>query len=135
MNFKTGIIARFATMLGMTQALPFSGEAATTHGNTRYADSGAANSRTMDDATLKRAAVAYVKMRDISAEVEQAVNRTEDPIEKRELKSASKYAKMDAVKEEGMDPSEYNGVLALIKTDNGLRRKFLSYVEELKHAS
>jgi hypothetical protein len=39
------------------------------------------------------------------------------------------------VKEEGMEPQQYNNVIQLVKADNTLQQKFLSYVQELKHSS
>jgi hypothetical protein len=88
-----------------------------------------------DDATLKRAAAAYVKVTDISAKTQQAMNSTDDATKKQQLAADSESAKLAAVKEEGMEPQQYNNVIQLVKADNTLQQKFLSYVQELKHSS
>jgi hypothetical protein len=34
-----------------------------------------------------------------------------------------------------MEPQQYNNVIMLVKDDNGLQQKFLSYVQELRRSS
>jgi hypothetical protein len=140
MKFEKRAIALCATVLGVSLAIPSFGTAAM-NGNsrqspTRYAENSDMGSpRNVDDATLKRAAAAYVKVTDISAKTEQAINSTDDATKKQELAAESESAKMAAVKEEGMEPQQYNNVIQLVKADNTLQQKFLSYVQELKHSS
>jgi hypothetical protein len=139
MKFEKRAIALCATVLGVSLAIPSWGTAAM-NGNsrqspTRYAENSDMGSpRNVDDATLKRAAAAYVKVTDISAKTQQAMNSTDDATKKQQLAADSESAKLAAVKEEGMEPQQYNNVIQLVKADNTLQQKFLSYVQELKHS-
>ncbi len=140
MKFEKRAIALCATVLGVSLAIPSWGTAAM-NGNsrqspTRYAEySDMGSPRNVDDATLKRAAAAYVKVTDISAKTQQAMNSTDDATKKQQLAADSESAKLAAVKAEGMEPQQYNNVIQLVKADNTLQQKFLSYVQELKHSS
>ena len=140
MKFEKRAIALCATVLGVSLAIPSLGTAAM-NGNsrqspTRYVENSDMGSpRNVDDATLKRAAAAYVKVTDISAKTRQAINSTDDAAKKEQLAADSESAKLAAVKEEGMEPQQYNNVIQLVKADNTLQQKFLSYVQELKHSS
>jgi hypothetical protein len=89
----------------------------------------------VDDATLKRAAAAFVKVRDISVKTEQAIHQTDDSAKKEQLMAEGESEKVAAVKAAGMEPQQYNDVLMLVKDDSGLQHKFLSYVERLSHSS
>jgi Domain of unknown function (DUF4168) len=89
----------------------------------------------VDDATLKRAAAAFVKVRDISVKTEQAIHQTDDSAKKEQLIAEGESEKVAAVKAEGMEPQQYNDVLMLVKDDTGLQHKFLSYVGKLRHSS
>ena len=140
MRSKPGAVAVSAAILGMTLGLPSFAMAAVNGRSARsagpmYAQAGATNPGSVDDATLKRAAAAYVKVRDISVKEEQAINKTDDTARKEQLAAESESAKLAAVKAEGMDPQQYNNVIQKVKADTGLQQKFLSYVQELNHAS
>jgi hypothetical protein len=93
-----------------------------------------ANPGSLHDVTLKRAAAAYVKVRDISMKAEQEMNNTNDTARKQQLMVESESAKVAAVKEEGMEPQQYNNVIQMVSADDALQRRFLSYVQELKHS-
>jgi hypothetical protein len=139
MKFEKRAIALCATMLGVSLAIPSLGITARKNSRqnpTLYAENSDMGSpRNVDDATLKRAAAAYVKVTDISAKTQQAMNSTDDATKKQQLAADSESAKLAAVKEEGMEPQQYNNVIQLVKADNTLQQKFLSYVQELKHSS
>lgn len=141
MKFEKRAITVCAALLGITLAFPSLGIAAM-NGNSQQSAPGvyaggsnAANPASVDDATLKRAAAAYVKVRDISLKTEQAVNRTDDEAKKQQLMVQGESAKVAAVKEQGMEPQQYNHVILLVKADDNLQQKFLSYVQQLKHSS
>jgi len=141
MGFEQGTAAIYATIFGMTLALPSFAMAtmkeSPAHSATaQYAQADMPpNPHNVDDATLKRTAAAYVKVRDISVKAEQAINSTDDTARKQQLAAESESAKVAAVKEEGMEPQQYNNVIQMVKADNGLQQKFLSYVQNLKRAS
>ena len=138
MRFEPSAIA--ATMLGMTLALPSFGIAAMNENPvlnvSTYAQASSPGSpSSVDDATLRRTAAAYVKVRDISVKAEQAIDSTDDTARKQQLIAESEAAKVAAIKEEGMEPQQYNNVILLVEDDTSLQQKFLSYVKELRHAS
>ncbi len=140
MTFQPRAIATCAAILGMSLALPsFAANAKTMNGNVASETAYAQNSETapskVDDATLKRAAAAYVKVRDISVKAEQEMNNTNDTAKKQQLADESESEKLAAVKAQGMEPQQYNNVIMLVKDDNGLQQKFLSYVQQLRRSS
>lgn len=140
MRFNPGTIAVAVSILGMTLTLPSLAMTATSGRSARsagpmYAQGGATNPGSVDDATLRRAAAAYVKVSDISVKAEQAISNTDDTARKQQLATESESAKVAAVKAEGMEPQQYNNVIQMVKADTSLQQKFLSYVEELRHAS
>ena len=100
-----------------------------------YAQNSETSPSRVDDATLKRAAAAYVKVRDISVKAEQEINSTDDTAEKQQLADESESEKVAAVKAQGMEPQQYNNVIMLVKDDSGLQQKFLSYVQQLRRSS
>ena len=100
-----------------------------------YAQNSETSPSRVDDTTLKRAAAAYVKVRDISVKAEQEINSTDDAAKKQQLMDESESEKLAAVKAQGMEPQQYNNVIRLVKHDSGLQQKFLSYVQELRRTS
>ncbi len=91
-------------------------------------DSGAsaaapAQSAQIDDATLQKAAKAYVKVKQIVHQEKQA-NAAEPP------QASDQSQKMAAVKNEGLDPQQYNQVLQMVQNDPQLEQKFATYVNQ-----
>jgi len=137
MRFERSAIV--ATIFGMT-LLPSLGIAAMRGDSapsvSAYAQaSGATNPSSVDDVTLKRTAAAFVKVREISVKANQAIDHTDDTTKKQQLATESELEKVAAVKEEGIEPQQYNNILQIVQNDSSLRQKFLSYVQELNHAS
>jgi Domain of unknown function (DUF4168) len=136
MKFEYSAIA--AAVIGMI--LPSLGIAAM-NGNSAqstclYAQaSGTTNPSSVDDATLKRTAAAFVKVREISVMAARAIKSTDDLAKKQQLAAESESAKVAAVKKEGMEPQQYDNVLQMVQADSGLQQKFLSYVQEFKRSS
>ncbi|HEY2524014.1 MAG TPA: DUF4168 domain-containing protein [Candidatus Binataceae bacterium] len=140
MFFKPCAIAVAVAALAMTITLPSSAMVVASRSSARsaaalYAQAEATNPRPVDDAMLKRTAAAYVKVRYIAERAQQEISSTDDTARKEQLAAESESAKVEAVKQEGMDPQEYDAVLQLVKTDSTLQHKFLSYVQGLRHAS
>jgi Domain of unknown function (DUF4168) len=138
MTFQPRVIATCAAILGMSLALP-SFAAATMNekaaSNIAYAQNSETAPSRVDDATLKRAAAAYVKVRDITVKAEQEINSTDDTAKKQQLADESESEKLAAVKAQGMEPQQYNNVIMLVKDDSTLQQKFLSYVQQLRRTS
>jgi hypothetical protein len=128
-----------ATILGLAMGLPSLGNAAMNQNSASDSSytqaSSGANSGSVDDATLKRTAAAYVKLRDISIKAEQAINRTDDTARKQQLMAESDSAKVEAMEEEGMEPQQYNNIISLLSDNSGLQQKFQSYVKQLRRSS
>src|ERR1700731_1120375 len=107
-----------ATILGLAMGLPSLGNSAMNQNSASDSSytqaSSAANSGSVDDATLKRTAAAYVKLRDISIKAEQAINRTDDTARKQQLMAESDSAKVEAMEDEGMEPQQYNNIISLL---------------------
>jgi hypothetical protein len=138
MKFEHNAIA--ATILGMTLTLPYVGIAAMHRDSAPsvpvYAQtSDTANPSSLDDATLKRTAAAFVKVREISVKAKQAIDSTDDTARKQQLATESESEKVAAVKKEGMEPQQYDNVLQMVQVDSSLQQKFFSYVQEFKRAS
>jgi hypothetical protein len=128
-----------ATILGLAMGLPSLGNSAMNQNSASDSSytqaSSAANSGSVDDATLKRTAAAYVKLRDISIKAEQAINRTDDTARKQQLMAESDSAKVEAMEQEGMEPQQYNNIISLLSDNSGLQQKFQSYVKQLRSSS
>jgi Domain of unknown function (DUF4168) len=95
--------------------------------------SGTVNPNTIDDATLKHTAKAYVKVRQIMQTAKQAFNDTNDEAQKQQIAEQAESKKMAAVKSEGLQPQQYNQVLQLAQVDKSFQEKFLSYVNQVKN--
>jgi Domain of unknown function (DUF4168) len=128
-----------ATILGLAMGLPSLGNSAMNQNSASDSSytqaSSAANSGSVDDATLKRTAAAYVKLRDISIKAEQAINRTDDTARKQQLMAESDSAKVEAMEDEGMEAQQYNNIISLLSDNSGLQQKFQSYVKQLRRSS
>ncbi len=138
MTFQPRAIAAYAAILGISLALPSFARAAMNAKapqNTAYAQNSESAPSRIDDATLKRAAAAYVKVRDISEKTEKEMNSTDDSAKKQQLMDESESEKVAAVKAQGMEPQQYNNVIMLVKDDTGLQQRFLSYVQQLRRSS
>jgi uncharacterized protein DUF4168 len=139
MMSSTNALAMFAAMLVLTLTFLISSEVALGQGenkdqsNPGYSEApGAANPETINDATLKQTARAFVKVRQIEQKTRQALNNTNDDAEKRQITARAESDKIDAVKAEGLQPRQYNQVIELAQTDKAFRQKFLAYVEQVK---
>jgi hypothetical protein len=83
----------------------------------------------IDDVTLKRTARAYVKVHQISENERTAINGASDDASRKNIAQRAESRKMAAVQAEGLQPQQYNQVLALVQGDKSLAQKFLSYVD------
>jgi hypothetical protein len=115
-----------ASALAVFIGLPIS--AVLADSSSPMSDSGSAASApaqgaSIDDATLQKAAKAYVKVKQIVHQEKQA-NAAEPP------QASDQSAKMAAVKAEGLDPQEYNQVLQTVQNDPQLQEKFAGYVNQ-----
>jgi hypothetical protein len=80
----------------------------------------------VDDATLQKAAKAYVKVKQIVHQSKQAAAGGGAQPDQ----SASQSEKIAAVKNEGLDPQQYDQVIQMVQNDPGLQQKFVNYVNQ-----
>ena len=86
-----------------------------------------AQSGQVDDATLQKAAKAYVKVKQIVHESKQA-NPSGDTAQS--AQPASQSDKLNAVRDQGLDPQQYNQILQMVQNDPQLQQKFANYVNQ-----
>ena len=141
MKLSRHAVAACAAIFGMSLALPAATIAQMNQQGTpersapRYRGSAnPANPSTVDDATLKRAAAAYVKVRDISLKTDKVLSGTTDPASKQKIMAQAESRKIAAVKGQGMQPQQYNQVIMMVRADNALQQRFLSYVRQAKNS-
>ena len=79
----------------------------------------------VDDATLQKAAKAYVKVKQIVHQSKQAAAGGAQPDQ-----SASQSEKIAAVKNAGLEPQQYDQVIQMVQNDPGLQQKFVTYVNQ-----
>jgi hypothetical protein len=75
----------------------------------------------VDDATLQKAAKAYVKVKQIVHQSKQSGQADQ---------TSSQMDKLNAVKNEGLDPQQYNQILQMVQNDPQLQQKFAGYVTQ-----
>ena len=132
----------YVAILGLTLTfLVSSGVAQGQEGNAGQSNPGysgaasASNPSTIDDATLKQTAKAYVKVQQIVQQANQDLNKTNDKAQQQEIANQAESRKMAAVKAEGLQPQQYNQVIQLARTDKAFEQKFLSYVDKVQNSS
>jgi hypothetical protein len=94
----------------------------------------AINPDTIDDATVKQTAKAYVKVRQIVQKAQQAISNSSDDAQKQQIAEQAESEKVTAVKAEGVQPQQFNQVMQLARVDKAFQQKFLSYVNEVKNS-
>jgi len=141
MKLSTSTFAMFAAMLALTLTFLISpGVALGQEGHPgqskpRYSGAPGAVNPTINDATLKQTAKAFVKVRQIEQKARQALNNTSDDAQKRQITAQAESDKIDAVKAEGLQPQQYNHVIELAQADRAFQQRFLSYVNEVEKSS
>ena len=82
-----------------------------------------AQSGQVDDATLQKAAKAYVKVKQIVHQDKQANSGAN-------AQPATQSDKLNAVRNEGLDPQQYNQIIQMVRNDPQLQQKFATYVNQ-----
>ena len=83
-----------------------------------------AQSGQVDDATLQKAAKAYVKVKQIVHESKQATGSSPEP------QGATQSDKLSAVRDQGLNPQQYNQIIQMVQNDPQLQQKFATYVNQ-----
>ena len=100
--------------------------------NPGYSGASAVNPNVIDDATVKQAAKAFVKVRQIVQEANRDISSTTDKAQQQQIAKQAEAKKMSAVTAEGLQPQQYNQVIQLARVDKAFGQKFLSYVNDVK---
>jgi hypothetical protein len=124
-----------ASAIAAFVAFPIPGVFAQSSGSTNDSGSaasapaaeGAQPAAQVDDATLQKAAKAYVKVKQIVHQSKQAESASSGA---QPDQSAAQSEKIAAVKNAGLDPQQYNQVIQMVQNDPGLQQKFASYVNQ-----
>ena len=82
-----------------------------------------AQSGHVDDATLQKAAKAYVKVKQIVHQDKQANSGAN-------AQPATQSDKLNAVRDQGLDPQQYNQIIQMVQNDPQLQQKFATYVNQ-----
>ena len=77
----------------------------------------------VDDATLQKAAKAYVK-------VKQIVHQDKAANSGANAQPANQSDKLSAVRDQGLDPQQYNQIIQMVQNDPQLQQKFATYVNQ-----
>jgi Domain of unknown function (DUF4168) len=81
----------------------------------------------VDDATLQKAAKAYVKVKQIVQQSKQAQAAGSGA---QANPTAAQSEKIAAVRNEGLEPQQYNQIIQMVENDPQLQQKFASYVNQ-----
>ena len=113
-----GAVLVLTLTLLIAPALALGQDGNTNKSNPAYSGaSGTVNSGTIDDATLKQTAKAYVKVRQIVQEANSDINKTNDNAQQQQIAKEAEVKKLAAVKGEGLQPQQYNQVIQLARAD------------------
>jgi uncharacterized protein DUF4168 len=133
---------RVAAILGLTLPLLFSGMALGQEGKTNEGSSGysgapsAVDPGSVNDATIRQTAKAYLQVRQIVQNAQQALNNSaNDTVKQQQIVKQTESRKIAVVKAEGLQPEQYNHVIQLARADSNFRQKFLSYVDKESKSS
>jgi uncharacterized protein DUF4168 len=96
-------------------------------GESNSMGSSSAQSAQVDDATLQKAAKAYVKVKQIVHESKQAESSSNGA---QANPASAQSEKLAAVRNEGLDPQQYNQVIQMVQNDPQLQQKFAQYVTQ-----
>jgi len=132
---KVLTVSTFAALIGLPASAVFaqssgamgdSGSSASSSsgsmGESGSMSSAPGQSAQIDDATLQKAAKAYVKVDQI-AHQSSGNSSQADP-------AAAQSQKIAAVRNEGLDPQQYNQVIQMVQNDPQLQQKFANYVNQ-----
>ena len=92
------------------------------------------DSHTINTVALQYVARAYVAVRDIMLVVDQQLANTPDEAQQKKIVARAEAKTLDAIREEGLEPEEYDMIVTLVNSDPELHKKFLGYVHAARGA-
>jgi hypothetical protein len=122
---KVFAASALAVLIGFPISSVFA-DSSSAMGDSNPSASAPAQGAQVDDATLQKAAKAYVKVKQIVHQEKQA-----NPSGSSAAPQASDQSeKMAAVKNAGLEPQQYNQVIQMVQNDPQLQQKFATYVSQ-----
>jgi hypothetical protein len=94
----------------------------------------AAPTPTVDDASLKKAARAFPKIRQINLKVREKLKET-PAAQQQHILSQAREQEMMIVRQEGIEPDRYNEIIRKVDGDPVTNAKFASYVKQAEDPS
>jgi Domain of unknown function (DUF4168) len=91
-------------------------------------------SQTISAVVLQHAARAYIVVRDVTFDTDQQLARTTDESQQKEIVARAEAKTLDAIREEGLEPQEYDMIVTLVNSEPDLHKKFLGYVHAARGA-
>lgn len=91
-------------------------------------------SQIVNAVVLQHAARAYVVVRDVTFDTDQQLARTTDESQQKEIVARAEAKTLDAIREEGFEPEEYDMIVTLVDSEPSLHKKFLGYVQAARGA-
>ncbi len=86
----------------------------------------------VEDDELESFAIAYIEINQISREMTQRLQMTEDAEEQAEIQEEARAEMAEAVEEQDLTPRRYREIAAALNEDEELRDKFVEIVEEIQ---
>jgi TolA-binding protein len=84
----------------------------------------------VDDATLKKAAAVFPRIRQINLDTRQTLKNTKDQHQQEQILARAQSEQLSVVRNAGMTAAQYNSVIKAVQNDPGVRTKFSSYLEQ-----
>jgi len=82
----------------------------------------------VDNDTIKKAAAVFPKIQRIAEEAGEAVQKTSDQGQQKQILSAARNRQLSALHDAGITQQEYENVLVALNSDPDVKAKFESYM-------
>ena len=94
-----------------------------------------AETLSVDDATLKKAAHAFPRIRQINLKIRERLKETEGTQEQREVVNQAHDQETMIVRQEGIDPDQYNEIMRKVDSDPSVKARFAFYLRQMEDPS
>ena len=101
-------------------------------GDARSSSQGSSKAGTssVDDTTLKKAARAFPRIRQINLKVQEKLKETSGTQEQREVLDQAHNQETAITRQEGIDPDQYNEIMRKVDSDPSVKAKFAFYLRQ-----
>jgi|GraSoi2013_115cm_1033766.scaffolds.fasta_scaffold03258_2 TolA-binding protein len=89
-----------------------------------------AETSSVDDTTLKKAARAFPRIRQINLKVQEKLKETSGTQEQREVLDQAHNQETAITRQEGIDPDQYNEIMRKVDSDPSVKAKFAFYLRQ-----